>query len=707
MRLDARRYRLDDILRRPYTPETPFGASGDCVWATSPQGWGFRGGVHWVHPNSADGLAPFGIAITANGVPVEAADGIYRPSHVTLHGRDNDSELQIIEDKFITQDDVVVSVFSLRNPTDGGIDVDFSVTWGLAPGVHEFCKNLPVHVARTAPPGDDLRMTLPGGGRRMLVFAVAFAGDKNEARRRASAWASDPSGAVRHQASEYQRWFDENTPLFDCSDPWLTKLWYHRWHVVKKNHSNPQVGLTLEDTFSQGRWNEKGVSATITHGAGHVLRETRWLRDPRWAQNYFRGFARNQRADGLFRSWFVDGVVRPDGDEGKYADWITAGVWDVHLVHPDEDFLAEALPALEKNVSYWQTHSRDNDGLLAADVTDCPLGERRDASDVENHVKRLDLTSYQYANARALARVHALLGNRNAAADADALADTIKAALAQKSWDDETGFFYDVPPESDDETASLADLLHETDEKIKTAKTIAAFYPFYTGAGDADQARLAWPHLINPGEFWTAHPPASTSADSPAFSEEGEMRGRPLTGYYGNGPTWPHASSLVISGLARSLREHGDAAFPAGRETLMALINSFGRAQFEESDFDRPRTGAFYRGDTGKWVTDERDCNHSTWADLILTAVIGLVPRDDETLELHPLLPPIGKGGWSHFCVQNVPYRGRLLTIVWDDLDAPGDAYDDGEKGLTLYVNGRRHHRQPDLIPLTVELPEA
>lgn len=40
------RFDIDNILARPYDREVPFGASGDRVWATSPQGWGFGGGVN-------------------------------------------------------------------------------------------------------------------------------------------------------------------------------------------------------------------------------------------------------------------------------------------------------------------------------------------------------------------------------------------------------------------------------------------------------------------------------------------------------------------------------------------------------------------------------------------------------------------------------------------------------------------------------------
>ena len=183
------------------------------------------------------------------------------------------------------------------------------------------------------------------------------------------------------------------------------------------------------------------------------------------------------------------------------------------------------------------------------------------------------------------------------------------------------------------------------------------------------------------------------------------MRDKPFTSCYWNGPTWPHANSLVISGLARSLREHGE--WEGGRKTLLDLVNSFARAQYEDGDYQRPHTGEFYRGDTARWLTRERDYHHSTWADLIISALVGLTPREDDVVEVHPLMPPASEGGWTHFCLEDVPYHGRLLTLVWDDPAQPEDVYNDGDRGFTVYADGKRLHHQEDLSPCAIPLPPA
>src|SRR5690348_9603483 len=43
------KFSVDRILAHPYDSDVPFGSSGDTIWATSPQGWGFREGVNYLY----------------------------------------------------------------------------------------------------------------------------------------------------------------------------------------------------------------------------------------------------------------------------------------------------------------------------------------------------------------------------------------------------------------------------------------------------------------------------------------------------------------------------------------------------------------------------------------------------------------------------------------------------------------------------------
>ena len=98
---------------------------------------------------------------------------------------------------------------------------------------------------------------------------------------------------------------------------------------------------------------------------------------------------------------------------------------------------------------------------------------------------------------------------------------------------------------------------------------------------------------------------------------------------------------------------------------------------------------------TGDWIArtllkqrrqppDERgkDYNHSTFCDLVISGVVGLRPRADDIIEVNPLVP---EGTWDYFCLDNIAYHGRTLTIVWDN---NGQRYGRGV-GLRVFANGK------------------
>ena len=66
----------------------------------------------------------------------------------------------------------------------------------------------------------------------------------------------------------------------------------------------------------------------------------------------------------------------------------------------------------------------------------------------------------------------------------------------------------------------------------------------------------------------------------------------------------------------------------------------------------------------------------------MITGLIGLRPRLDNTIEVNPLIPA---DKWDWFCLDNVLYHGHNLTILWDK---NGDRYHCG-KGLRIFVDGK------------------
>ena len=90
---------------------------------------------------------------------------------------------------------------------------------------------------------------------------------------------------------------------------------------------------------------------------------------------------------------------------------------------------------------------------------------------------------------------------------------------------------------------------------------------------------------------------------------------------------------------------------------------------------------------------------HSGFVDLVITGLAGLKVEDSDTLTVDPLAPV----EWDYFALENVPYRGHLVAIVWD---RTGTHYDRGP-GLQVFVDGRLAGSSPTLGKLSVKLPPA
>ncbi len=508
------------------------------------------------------------------------------------------------------------------------------------------------------------------------------------------------------QINEYQGWFDANLAYFDCSDLLVRKMYYHRAYVLRKNMLDPRLGRLRYPTQSEGRWRSAWYPNVISYGAGHQVREARWLRDPRYWQGHLKTWAENEKSDGVYPSH-----VTPKGPAGgQYTDWITATAWDGQLVHPDDAFLAQVVDQLAANVRGWQkAYDPDGDGLLLVDshwwtgmeyqpsfFFFSGFKPSKDFTQPAKQVSldRVDLTAYNYGNAVAVAQIFRRLGQPGRAKDFDDLAARIATAVMAKMWKPDKRFFYSLKAD---------------DGAVADVKEVIGVYPFYFGMIPSGKGyESAWSSIVDPRQFWTKWPVASVSRDCPAYSQKDwPGDGRAMACMW-NGPTWPHANSLVLTAMARTLRatrDHQVSESPLTRAHLWELFMSFTKAQFRDQDPGNPWTGEFYNGDTGAWKTLERDYNHSTWLDILIPDLLGLIPRDDAVLAIDPLVP---SDRLSYFILDGQRYHDHDVTIVWDAA-RPGlpDRFGDGRKGLDVYIDGKLAVSSPRLERLEFGLKAA
>ncbi len=396
----------------------------------------------------------------------------------------------------------------------------------------------------------------------------------------------DARDPVAAQINEYQAWFDANLAYFDCSDPLVRKMYYHRAYVLRKNMLEPRLGKLQYPTQSEGRWRSTWYPNVISYGAGHQIREARWLRDPRYWQGHLKTWADNEKPDGVYPSH-----VTPTGPSGgQYTDWITSAAWDGQLVHPCDAFLAQVVDKLAANVRGWQkTCDPDGDGLLSVDshwwtgmeyqpsfFFFSSFKPSRDFSQPLHQVSldRVDLTAYNYGNAIAVARIYRRLGQPAKAREFDDLAARISAAVTARMWQPDQRFFYSL--RSDQGAVALV-------------KEVIGVYPFYFGMVPSGKGfESAWASIVDPRQFWTRWPVASASRECPAYSQDSWPGDGRAAGCMWNGPTWPHANSLVMSAMARSLRAAATTGYPT-RHSLERTCGTCSRRSRRPSSVTRIR----------------------------------------------------------------------------------------------------------------------
>jgi hypothetical protein len=242
-------------------------------------------------------------------------------------------------------------------------------------------------------------------------------------------------------------------------------------------------------------------------------------------------------------------------------------------------------------------------------------------------------------------------------------------------------------------------------------RELIGYVPWYFGLPDPPFA-MAWKQLLDPEGFHAAFGPTTAEQRHPDFR----------VAYKGheclwNGPSWPYATSQALTGLASLLQSPGNAAL--GRRAYFEVLGNYTRSHCRQREDQRivPWIDENLNPYTGDWISRTRlktwengtwsagkggrergkDYNHSTYCDLVITGLVGLRPRADEVIEVNPLLP---EGAWDYFCLDRVPYHGRLLTIAWDRW---GERYGRGP-GLRVYAEGEELGRRPDLGRLWIGL---
>ncbi len=650
----------------------------------------------------------FEVTFAIDGKPVVLYDNQYwierYPSHTTVHYQM--PGVSIDEDKFITYDDRAVTTYAIRSRDERPHTVTLEVLapYPVLPGGGDppeypllgsgSFQGLPLYLYLDAPGfkraetqsihlSRDLEIPDEGGP---VSAYVAFRFD-NQARETTDVpLGQDPRA---QQVHDYNRWFADNVPYFDASDPAFKKMWYYRWWIVRFHLVDVETPDLRGYAFYEGKL---GFDNAIGFAVPAQLKELTYLRNPAFGLSQVQNSYRNRAPNGA--------VIDPPGSpywNETYSHWIAMALAEFHRVHPIPlATLRNLLPAMAADVRAWLTaYDSDGDALPERDrprVTGYDLdilsywffsGTKLDHQAPPLALERADFASFVFANAAAVAELAAAAGDSALARDFSDHAERIRAAVLTNLWDPGDAFFY--PQRADDNTRIPIRELH-------------GFFPFTTLlAPDEPRYTAALRTLVDPEEFWARFPPVITSMRH-YRDWTWEMDG--LTRNIA-----PHPISMGARTVLQAFKHyHQDAITPDHFMDLMSRYNDLVYPGVHPADpLWRPNVHEYY----SKWEPHARSVRpepsdishdfHSMYCSLIVEGAVGLTPRADDKIELQPLAQK-----WSHFLLDGLRYRGHDLTIVWDRPDGQV-RYEGYPEGFSLHIDGTAAFTHPTLAHIVYD----
>jgi hypothetical protein len=478
-------------------------------------------------------------------------------------------------------------------------------------------------------------------------------------------------------------WYERNIPFFECPDADITTTYYYRWELATKHltYGSPNCGYTFTEFIDRPFWS--GTYGAISCPAGHQLYEVRWLRDPRYAFNYC-------------HYWFRT----PGAEPRRYSTWLADAVRAVVQVHPNDALVKDLLPDLIANYRGWEKrHFVESVGLFWQTGHDDGMEININSRQTRDTVRgapgyRPTLNSYLYADALAISAFAERLKNARTAQEYRGKAARLKANLQKKLWDPKRQFFLHLARDDEkkgDHVVKALSLTYQTGQFAgsKHGREQIGFVPWQFNLPDAGYAP-AWKFLMDKAYFFSPFGPTTVERHDPQF-----LISKTCCVWSGN--SWPYATTQTLKALANLLHKYKQDA--VSREDYLKLLRIYARTHLKAG---KPYIAEACHPDTGSWeghdsYNHSEHYFHSGFTDLVITGLCGLITRDDDTLEVHPLAPD----SWDYFVVDDVPYRGHRISIVWDRL---GTRYKLGQ-GFHLLVDGEKQASWFRLDRVSIKLP--
>lgn len=477
-------------------------------------------------------------------------------------------------------------------------------------------------------------------------------------------------------------WYAGNIPFFASSDPLIDQVYYYRWQIFRAHQRDLGArGYISTEFLDDVSW-QLNPYASLNDATGFHIAEGRWLRDRRYGSDYV-AFMYNT------------------GNDRHFSEAIADAAYSRFLADGDLQDTVRHLSAMKSVYAAWDDHFDSKIGLYwvepIADATEYTIASIDASGGKDGFLRgfafRPTINSYMVANARAIARLSALSGDMASAKAYTARADTLQRTMVEKLWNKDLSYFVDLYKEDNAfvkygtpiRGRELAGVLPWTHKAVPDEAEFARAWDYVL-----DEKGLAAPHGLR-----TVGPSYEYYMRQYRYDWETRLRECQW-----NGPVWPFQTTQALTAMANLLEDYRQHKIT--RADYFDLLRQYAALHLKDG---KPDLEEDYDPATGKAIVGlprSHHYFHSGFNDLVVTGLAGIRPREDNLLVVDPLVPDPALG-FRHFVLQNVPYHGHLVSVVYD---ADGTHYPFG-KGLSVLVDGAVAAHADTVQRLEVKLTPA
>jgi Concanavalin A-like lectin/glucanases superfamily len=413
------------------------------------------GGFGYREPIAAGVTNLYTVSVGGVTLAEDTAQRKQYPSHwSSVHTADG---LRVSQRKFITHDNVAVTVLTLTNTgsapaswtltaaTPGAVTQATSPDGTERTGTFNTRYNLTTVRTRFSgqgftATGDALTRQLtvaPGESATVKLQLGAIATElPNSAREYERYRAYGPETAFRTHLADYNEWWADNVPYIDVPDQNIKKMSYYRTFLNRFNHFDANIpGNDFQ--FPVSVEGALGYNNAIQLTQPMHMQDLKYFRDPLWSYGNWVASGETSKCDA-----FIDNPGSHSWGN-TYEQYIAREAWNAYKVHGGEREIIEQFAKyaecdvegqLDKYDSNGNGLIEYNVGFLTGNDADTPTFHWAQYRGQPTRQDRAE-AAFQYAGAKAAAEAYELLGRRGKAEEMEDLAERIRRAVLDILWD--------------------------------------------------------------------------------------------------------------------------------------------------------------------------------------------------------------------------------------------------------------------------------